>query len=390
MSKKAKILLIVSGLFALATGLSNVFVNVFLWKKSNDFIIIAQYNLMRYIFIPITFIIAGWISKKKNGIWPLRIGISIFVVFFLFILSLKDNVAEHIYPLGTLFGMASGFYWLAFHVLSFDFTHTGNRDTFNGLNGSIIGLSNALAPFSASYIIASNKGNTGYKIVFTISLILFILLILISLLLKSKHYGESLNFSKLLSTNNHQWSFLRKSIATWGLRDVIIIFLISVLIFKTTGSEIALGKLSLFSYLLSSASYIVEQKIIKPKRRFFSIHLGATFMFIAVLGLVIDISYNFLLLYVIIDALFMPFFIVPISSATFNILSHNHEEYLRVEYIINKEIALNTGRIVSTITLITLLTYSKNDRVLNYFLLFLGISPLLSLYSLRKIRFWEE
>jgi len=390
MSRKAKILLLVSGLFTLAVGLSNVFVNIFLWKKSNDFILIAKYNLMSYIFIPIVFILAGWISKKKNGIWSLRMGISSFIIFFISILLFKDNITEYIYHLGILFGIAAGFYWLAFHVLSFDFTHTGNRDTFNGINGSIIGVASAIAPFSAAYIIAISKGNTGYTVVFTISLILFVFLILISLLLKSNHYGENLEFSEIISSNDTEWSNLRKSTVAWGLRDVVILFLISVLIYKTTGSEMALGKLSLFSYMISAAAYMFEQKVIKPKRRFFSIHLGAIFMFISVIGLVININYIFLLIYVIVDAVFMPFFTVPMSSATFNILNHNHKESLRVEYIINREIVLNIGRVISTVTLITLLTYFKNDRILNYFLLFIGSSQFLSLYFLRKIRLWEK
>ncbi|MCT4509154.1 MAG: hypothetical protein N4A48_10455 [Tepidibacter sp.] len=65
MSREAKTLLIISGLFALAKGLSNVFVNIFLWKKSNDFIMISQYNLVQYIFLPIAFTIGGWLSKKR-------------------------------------------------------------------------------------------------------------------------------------------------------------------------------------------------------------------------------------------------------------------------------------------------------------------------------------
>ncbi|MDK2799270.1 MAG: transporter, family, putative transporter [Clostridiales bacterium] len=389
MSTKAKILLLVSGLFNLSIGLSNVFVNVFLWKKSSSLIVIAQYNLMQYIFIPITFIFAGWLSKRKNGIWSLRLGIVFFVVFFILILLLKDDVATYIYLLGILFGIASGFYWLAFHVLSFDFTGTNNRDTFNGFNGSIAAVAYAIAPFTAAYIIANNPKLVGYKIVFAISLALFVILILVSLLLRSEHYGKKFNFNKILSKNCVEWSLLRKSIAAWGMRDYVILFLIGILIFKTTKSEWILGKLSLVSYSISSAAFAIEQKLIKPKRRVFSMHMGAILIFIAVLGLLVKINYNSLLFYVIVDAAFMPFFFVPLMSATFNILNRNHEEDLRVEYIVNKEIALNTGRIVSTSLLIMLLTFMKMDRMINYFLLFIGCAQFISLYFLRKLTIWE-
>jgi YQGE family putative transporter len=66
MQKETKIILVINVLFTLAMGLSNIFVNIILWKKSNDFIIVAIYNLMHYIFVPITFIFAGWLSKKRT------------------------------------------------------------------------------------------------------------------------------------------------------------------------------------------------------------------------------------------------------------------------------------------------------------------------------------
>lgn len=390
MSKKAKILLVISGLFTLAMGLSNVFVNIFIWKNSNDFVVIAKYNLMHYIFVPITFILGGWITKSKNGVWSLRVGITFFVVFFLLILTFKESILNYIYPLGVLFGIAAGFYWVAFHVLSFDFTSTDNRDTFNGFNGSVAGVCGAIAPITSAFIIARNNSK-GYTIVFAMSLAIFVVLILVSLLLKSKeYYGKKLDFHCVLRAHCNGWKEIRRSIAVWGIRDVVIGFLISILLFKTAGTELAVGKLSTLAALVMSCAYIAEQKLIKPKRRVFSMHMGAILMFIGVLGLVIKINYGTLLFYILVDALFLPFFMVPLSSASFNVVNRNHEEDLRIEYVINKEIALNTGRIASTVLLILLLSYIKYDRVLNYFLLFIGSAQLVSIFFLRKLRIWNQ
>ncbi len=390
MSKKAKILLAVSAVFTLAMGLSNVFVNIFLWKKSGNFVVIAQYNLMHYFFVPVTFIFAGWLSKRKNGIWALRLGIVFFIIFFGLILLLEKNVTVYVFPLGILFGIASGFYWLAFHVLSFDFTSTGDRDTFNGFNGSISGICGAAAPITAAYIINKNINSMGYTIVFAMSLILFVILILISFLLKTEHYGKRLDFKHVSGGNCQDWKKLRKAIAAWGFRDVIIGFLIVVLVFKATGSEWAVGQFSLYASLISSTAYLIEQKFIKPRLRLLSMLVGAILLFIAVWGLVLKISYGSLLLYVILDAAFTPFFLVPMSSASFNIISLRHEEDLRVEYIINKEISLNAGRIVSAVILISLLSFFKYERDLNYFLLFIGCAQLVSLFFLWRLSLWKK
>lgn len=389
MSKKAKILLVISAIFTLAMGLSNVFVNIFLWKKSNNFMVIAQYNLMHYVLVPPTFILAGWLSKKKNGIWSLRLGILFFIVFFGFILFLRNSVTRYVFPIGALYGIAAGFYWLAYHVLSFDFTSTENRDSYNGFNGSISGVCGAIAPITSAYIIEKNTLNNGYTIVFSTSLILFVILIGISFMLKADNYGTKLKFSRIISSNCMDWRNLRKSIFAWGFRDVIIGFLIIVLVFKATGSELAVGKFSLYASLISSTAFYVEQKIIKPKLRLVSMFFGAIFMFIAVWGLVANISYGSLILYMIMDAAFVPFFLVPLASASFNIISTQHEEDLRVEYIINKEIMLNSGRIVSISILLALLSFYANADSLNYFLFFIGFAQLVSLIFLRRLKIWK-
>lgn len=389
MSKEAKIILIIGVLFTLAMGLSNIFVNIFIWKKSNDFVIVALYNLMHYIFVPITFIFAGWLSKKKSGIWSLRLGILCFVMFFGLILYIKNNILSYIYPLGILFGIAAGFYWLAYNVLSFDCTTENNRDTFNGFNGCAVGGANALAPLIGGFIIQKAGNTNGYTIVFACSLVLFFTLIFVSLLLKGKRYGDKLNFGHIWGSRHDEWTKLRQAITVWGLRDVVIGFLIVTLIFKSTGSELSVGKLSLLAAIISSLAFLTQQKLIKPKHRLLSMYIGATLMLVAVLGLTWNIGYTSLLVFTILDAMFSPFFIIPMSSASFNVINEYHEESLRAEYVINKEIVLNLGRIISTLVLIVLLVFVKQKQVLNFFLLFLGCTQLISLFFLRRMQIWK-
>ena len=101
-------------------------------------------------------------------------------------------------------------------------------------------------------------------------------------------------------------------------------------------------------------------------------HVGAVMMFAAILGLVVKINFYTLFLYIILEAAFIPFFTVPMSSASFNIINRNHEEGLRVEYVINREIVLNAGRVFSTLVFIVLMLIFEAGRNLNYFVLFLG------------------
>ncbi|HYE82299.1 MAG TPA: MFS transporter [Clostridia bacterium] len=386
MCKEARVLLIISALFTFAIGLSNIFVNVFFWKQTNEYTVIAVYHLTHYVTIPVAFVLGGMLAKRKNGIWSLRIGLLTYALFFVMILLLGGKGTAYIYMMGIIYGMATGFYWLAFNTLSFDFTHMNNRDTYNGFNGCCAGIAAAVSPMVSAYIISSFSGTKGYNVVFAMTLAIFVILTLISLFLRCKSYGYRLDFKRAFSRNCEEWSILRTSAALWGFRDVIIVFLINILTIEATGSELSLGKLTLISSMVSSASYVLVQKVIKPPQRRLSILIGALGSFAAVLGLSFKVGYGTLVLYIMMDAFFLPFFLIQLNSATFNVIDRNHEEVMRIEYMINKDLALNGGRLISVSILIVLLTLFKTSATLSFYLLFLGFVPIASAYTLGKLR----
>lgn len=385
MCKEAKILLFMSALFTFAAGLSGIFVNIFFWKQTNSFIVIVIYNMIHYITTPITFMIGGIIAKKKNGIWSLRLGLILYAIFYSLILILGNRGGIYIYILGMVYGFAVGFYWLAFNTLSFDFTCVTNRDTFNGFNGSCAGVAAAIAPITSGYIITRFIGNKGYSIVFTITLSIFIVLLIISLFLKCNNYGSKVNFKKVFSKNCSDWSIIRKSTTLWGFRDVIIGFLVNILIIETTGSELSLGKLTFIGALASSGAYVLVQKIIKPPRRRLAIYVGTIGSFLAVTTIVYKISYATLLIFMVVDSFLLPFFLIQLSSSSFNVINKIHEEDLRIEYMINKDIVLNGGRIISSIILLLVLSLFRGAFVIRGYLLLIGAIPILSGYFLRKL-----
>ncbi|MBP2021313.1 YQGE family putative transporter [Clostridium punense] len=385
MTKEAKILLLMSALFTFAAGLSGIFVNIFFWKQTNSFIIIVIYNMLHYITTPMTFILGGIIAKKKNGIWSLRIGLILYAFFYSLMLFLGNRGGIYIYILGVIYGCAVGFYWLAFNTLSFDFTCVTNRDTFNGFNGSCAGVAAAIAPITSGYIITRYAGTKGYSIVFTITLSIFLILFFISLILKCNNYGSKVDFSRAFSKNCSDWSIIRKASALWGFRDVIIGVLVNILIIQTTGSELSLGKLTFIGALVSSASYVLVQKVIKPPKRRLAIYIGTIGSFLAVVIISLKVSFNTLFIFMIMDSFFLPFFLIQLSSSTFNVINKIHEEDLRIEYMINKDIMLNAGRVISSIILLLLLSLFKGAFVIKGYLLLIGVVPVVAGYFLRRL-----
>lgn len=386
MCREAKLLLTISILFTFGMGLSGIFVNIFFWKQTSSFVVIVIYHLIQHITVPITFVIAGILAKKKNGIWSLRIGLLIYALFYTLMLLVGSKGIIYIYLLGFVFGISGGFYWLAFNTLSFDFTCTNNRDTFNGFNGACSGIAAAVAPITSAFIISRFSGVRGYNIVFSMTLLMFVVLILVSLTLKCKNYGSKLDFKKAISDNCAEWSIIRKSTFFWGFRDVIITVLVNILIIEITKSELSLGKLTFIASLITSLSFVLVQKIIKPPKRRLSIYIGNIGGFVAILGLATRINYTTLLMYVVVNAFFLPFFMIQWSSSTFNVVNRVHEENMRIEYMINRDIVLNSGRAVSSILLLILLTKFNDISILKFYLVVISLAPLVSGYFLRKLK----
>src|SRR5699024_4397928 len=177
-SKDLILLLSIGGLYSLGIFLSNTFVNVYLWRQSNDFLTIATYNFAIFLFQGITFIIAGKLTKKIDRIFVLRLGVIFLAFFFITVLLLGQLAAKYNVLLGCLLGIGYGFYWLAFNVLTFEITEPDTRDFFNGFMGALESLGGMIGPLLAGIIIANMKTNIGYMTVFSISLGLFIFAII--------------------------------------------------------------------------------------------------------------------------------------------------------------------------------------------------------------------
>src|SRR5690625_3113691 len=196
-NKDLTLLLTIGGLYSLGIFLSNTFVNVYLWRQSNDFITIGLYNLAIFVFQPITFIVAGKLAKKIDRIIVLRLGVIFLSFFFLTVLIIGKHAATFNILLGCLLGIGYGFYWLAFNVLTFEITEPETRDFFNGFMGGLESLGGMVGPLLAGIIISKMTTHIGYMTVFSISLGLFVLAVVSSFFLKRRKASGKYELKKV-------------------------------------------------------------------------------------------------------------------------------------------------------------------------------------------------
>jgi MFS transporter, YQGE family, putative transporter len=382
------LLLFVGGLFTLSTALSNTFVNIFLWKQSGELSDIAIYNLTIVIMQPIAFYLAGWFAKKIDRVIVLRIGVVILALFYIGVLFMGSMASNFLIALGAMLGFGSGFYWLAFNVLTLEVTEPETRDFFNGYLGVLNSFSGMIGPLSAGFIITRMDKHLGYETIFTISMILFLIAVVISFFLKRRkadgHFGLKEVFRE--RKENRAWFQLLNAHFFQGLREGTFIFLIVIWVYTASKSEFALGTFGFVQSVVSFIGYYIVSHYLKPWHRKKGIFAGGLLLFISPFMLLIPISFTLLIVYGISVSIAYPLLLVPYVSLTYDIIGKCQGIYeKRIEYIVVREFFLNAGRIVSILTFLIVINLLSEERGIPLLLPILGAGHFLIYFCLRNV-----
>lgn len=389
LTKDLSLLLFIGGTYSLSVALSNTFVNIYLWKQTGEYSDLALYNLSIVILQPLTFILAGRWAKKIDRVKVLRVGVSFLALFYLMVLITGKNASTYLLLLGSLLGIGYGFYWLAYNVLTFEITEPETRDFFNGFLGILSSTGGMIGPIAAGFIITRFEKFTGYTIVFGISLSLFALAVFLSFSLKPRPANGKYCFKRILDERkkNENWRLITNANFFQGLREGTFLFIISVFVYISTGSELALGTFGLINSGISFIAYYAASRLIKKNKRKKAILVGGIILYLAVLLIVWDINYVKLLIYAAMIAVAYPLLLVPYMSTTYDIIGSAWKAAeMRIEYIVVREIFINLGRIVSVLSFLAAVTWFDAEKSIPILLLFIGAGHSLIYLFVRKVQ----
>ncbi|WP_062051650.1 MFS transporter [Bacillus sp. JCM 19034] len=319
------------------------------------------------------------------------IGGGLQVLFYLLILFLAEKSIEWIHLLGLCFGIGSGFYWLSVNVLSVDLTNQENRTWFNGVNGLFGSLSQMIGPFMAGILVSKLPNLTGYKVIFMLSLLLFIVTIVLSMLLPVIRLKNRFQWKKMYQVNrNKEWRQLTYAFMGLAFRDGVLSFVILLWVFVVTSSEAIVGNFAFLTTLLSVITYYVVGKFTKNTSQKWLLVIGNIGLSAAIFSLIIDVNWFVLLIYGIISAICIPLFEVPFNTMSLNNIANLDENGLtRVELVTSREIALSAGRITSVGLLVIVYSSLQSELLLQYFLgvvIVVGMTPLLFIRRMKEVR----
>ncbi|MCM3783314.1 MFS transporter [Neobacillus mesonae] len=389
LDKQSKLLLLINGLFVLASALSGTFLNVFLWKSRQDFAMIGWFTISQQIGLVLTTWLAGKWVKEHNKMNSLRVGIFLSGIFYLIVLGLDNKAVHYIWPLGLVLGAALGLFWLAFNVVYFEVTDRDNRDVFNGWVGLIGSLVGIVGPWISGLIISLSVADQGYRYIFFISMIVYGIGVVFSFFLRKRQTESNYSWSepvKQLSEQGNPWRIAAPALAAQGIREGVFSFLVNLLVYIATSQEAKLGQFYLITSLVALISYHFVGRWYKPNYRYYGTLVGAVLLLLFTIPLLWAVNYGTLLLLGIGSALFMPFYILPMISSVFDLMGTSGENVSkRVELVVFREICLTVGRVAGILIFIGVLWINQSPQTITWLMIILGLSPVLSWFFIRKL-----
>jgi YQGE family putative transporter len=385
---QTKILLTVHSLFISANALSGTFVNVYLWKFKQDYVTIGTFVLASQLMMVITTMVAGKWAKESNKMNVLRLGVMVAAAFYGVVLLLGQRAADWVMVLGGLQGCSFALFWLAFNVIYFEVTNRDTRDRYNGWSGVLGSAAGMFAPWLSGILLTQMGNLSGYRFIFSLSLGVFVVGAVMSLFLQRRPTQPNYDWLyglRQVIVRHHPWQRASLALVGQGLREGVFGFMIGLLIYIVTQSELQLGNYALVTSALSGLAYYLAGKWMKPTRRAQLMLVGVIAIVIVILPLFWVINVVTLYLFGIVVALFFPLYFIPVTSVVFDLIGANEESAThRVEYVALRETALNVGRILGTIAFIITVSFTTKSNVIVTLLLVLGSAPLMTWVMMRK------
>lgn len=389
LGRQSILLLGVNGLFALAGALSGTFLNVFLWKSRPDYAMLGWFTLSQQLAIGLTFWLAGKWVKEHNKMSALRLGTALSGIFYMIVLWAGSKAVDWIWPLGILLGCSLGLFWIAFNVVYFEITDRENRDLFNGWVGLLGSMTGIIGPWFSGLIITRMADNTGYRLIFTVSLVIYVIAVVFSFFLKRRKVSGTYRWSEpwiQLSKPDSPWKTLALGLFAQGAREGVFAFLIALLVYVATAQEYKLGQFSLITSAVALISYWAVGKWSKPQYRSRGMFIGALILLIVLIPLLWKVTYVTLLIMGIGSAVAMPLYILPMISAGFDMMGTSDENVeKRVELVVLRELCLMVGRLFGLIIFIITVMNSPSLRMLTWLIIVLGAFPLIGWIFMRKL-----
>lgn len=230
-----------------------IFLNIILWKQTQDLQVIALFNIAFTLFHLIGFAWIAPLVKKGHGKIINTLSFMAFILSYLFLIFHWEILLEYPYIWAWFFGFFNGLYYTNYNIVQFELTHFWNRGNFEWTKKAYKIIGRIIFPLLIWIII----GFYNIEAALAFWMVLFFMAWFLSKDFSMKKSGQ-LDYKNLMIAMKQDKRLIYSLLATFffaaGFSMSLIEVLIPLMIYYTDPSEIklwfSLSLLSLWSIVL--------------------------------------------------------------------------------------------------------------------------------------------
>ncbi|PWK16536.1 MFS transporter [Tumebacillus permanentifrigoris] len=389
MERESRLYLLMMALYTFGSTMSGLFINVFIWKLHSSFTLLAIYSMIYSLVVVLSFPLCARLARRRSPMASLRLGILCFILTYAMVLYLKEASGDFICLIGFGIGLGSSFFAIGMHMQALDSTRDAGRDRFLYLSNLLNSLAGIAAPLVSGLLIDRLEGMTGYYLVFTTTLIWYLLAVLVSMRIKGKFIAKQSQLWNVWKKPTREWRGMywitMGSGFVEGVYQTILITMMGYAILK---SELSLGGITTFAAVVSVLTSLVLSKVSRPEYRFRIYALGALLVCVSSVWLSLQMAFAALVVYTVLANVGMNLISTSFYAWTYASFEKDPEyEARRLDYVVIREIPLGVGRSIGLVVFLLLQYYVQGNVLAVSFAVF-GSVFVLMIPFLRGI--WRE
>ncbi|NQV90087.1 hypothetical protein HQ487_01620 [Candidatus Uhrbacteria bacterium] len=382
-------LLISIFLFGLASPMVVLYANTFLWRHSQDPIILAIFNIGSYAGIFIGFFLNAYLLRMFQSGRLYTLGCILQGIVPILLIALGAQANTYVLPLGLALGIAKGFFWANRNALTSKITQGPHRYQFVSLETALSITAGIISPLLIGWFIVFGDTHSSYTIeqAYQItSVVGFILLIAAGSFAWSYTMEPFTPKQFLLRQVSIRWKKQRLIEMINGIASGIESILPLIIILLFLGQEEAVGTVKALTSALSAGVIYSLGKRIKHTHHTLLFGLWMSFNFMGSLWFALFYSPEAALTFFILSGLVGSLRWSSFVSVMYEVVDEEIEEsgHHRVLYLLDREFFLNVGRILGLGLLIMLYLYS-HELLVRYGLLIVVVIQIPTVFLLQQM-----
>ena len=347
LSNQTKFLLLIGMLYLAGTNIAMTFVNVYLVRLTNNIGFIIVQNILNYTALLFAFTCGTKLMSRINLKNILNLGIISTRLYYLCILFLKKDSSSLLIPLGIFNGIGQGFYYFSFNLLTGHLVLENEQGKFFSFQQSFSYIFGVITPSISGYIIAKFTQLTGYYILFSFAVLLFISGIAISKTISNFKLNKQIRLIDTLRVkNNIYWNTNKYYSFSNGIRESIFNQIFTVFAYSIINNEQIIGNYnSIMAFIGIFSSIFIASKFNRSNQKLF--HLIESYVYLTICILLgIFKSPLFLLLFYLLFGLIYCWNSTLFQSMKFQLSTKAEGKFSQYEYIVASEFPIACGRII--------------------------------------------